>query len=230
MIEWVTVLTLIAGALVVLVVLHLVARSVNRSRAKAAAKSKAPNATAGQPHLVAGTIGDQGLTAGSGSVPKASTPGAASTGRQSAATDSTAIPNKSPGIAALPRRVARAKPIGPTKLARRPKRRANGAHAQASTFHPLSKAKPAIVRRPKRIAQVRRRKSSSSRAGCKNQDPNASASAINRNECARYLRAVPNPARIASQARPAKSAADTSRVINAVTTAPSITRPSACAT
>jgi len=133
-----------------------VSLSVNRSRAKAAAsKGKSTNVVAGQAEVVARTV-TQGATADLKSVPRTSEPRAASTARKPTATESIAVSDKSPRIPAVPKRPARAKPA---KLARRPKRRINGAHAGASAFRPLSKAEPAILRRPKRVVQVRRRKS-----------------------------------------------------------------------
>jgi hypothetical protein len=193
MMEWRTVLELIFSALVVLAILHLMARSVNRSRAKLLARASAPVApptpivtsapvSAPIPIVVAEPVSASPVVAPTpdmGAIEPAVTNDvlapavepfmpepvyevATAAAAVPAASKTVAGPRKIQVPASRPKR-AKAPISSKVKLANpkhRPKRPdvASDQRPPRAAFVALTKAKPAVSRRPKRTPQIRRRK------------------------------------------------------------------------
>jgi hypothetical protein len=162
MMDRLTVLELLLAALAVLVVLHFIARAVNRSRAKASvpapvAKVAVPPANPTRPRPVetptppAPTVGPrQQAPAADIILP---VPASNSTGTAKA---ETALPPIEWAGSTRPKRVVRAKAAAKAK--RRPKQSEQTFGRKRLPFRPVTKADPPVSRRPKRAAQARRRK------------------------------------------------------------------------
>jgi hypothetical protein len=137
-----TALKLLFAALIVLLVLHLIARSVNRSRATAAAPSPKKGKAEAKP------VGEVATPAPTVTIPVAPKIVAA-------------VPPRKPQVASKSgsKRAIRAK-APTTKPKGRPKRPDVAADRRSPrpAFLPVTKAKPAVNRRPKRAMQIRRRK------------------------------------------------------------------------
>jgi hypothetical protein len=153
MMEWLTVLEVLGASLVVLFVLHLMSVIVNRSRVREQAAARSREKPLGKAKVGANTASVSAAAAFSPS-PKIVIDTIPEPEIQSAAQ-----PPKSSTIqnADRSKHVKRAK-AAIKKIARSDKHRANGAHRPTPVFRPLSKAEPAILRRPKRTIEVRRRK------------------------------------------------------------------------
>ena len=157
-----TALELLGAALAVLLVLHLVARSVNRSRAKLSApppdqgKARAaPTEEVAKPAIAAPAVAAPAVAAPV--IPAALPAIAAPAANKTVAAAPTKIKARS---TAPSKRVVRAKSTPLAKPKRRPKRPAVAADQRVSrpAFLPVTKAKPAVHRGPKRAAPIRRRK------------------------------------------------------------------------
>jgi hypothetical protein len=165
MMDWLTLLEIGGGALAVLFVLHVIARVVNRSRAKAAAsklevpKPEVPKATAAATTNVPSASKEKPMVA-----PIAVTEKPVATNTRAApappipAPDYVvpATPPAAPPPPTASKRSSLTRAAAP-KAKRRPKP-ARLVVRKRPAFAPVTKAKPAATRRPKRTAQVRRRK------------------------------------------------------------------------
>jgi outer membrane biosynthesis protein TonB len=150
MMDWLTLLKLGGGALGLLLVLHLIARSVNRSRAKAAASLKTNVQTVRTEKPVV-----------AGRMPVTEKPAATISPAPLLAVpvpnnDFVPAPTEAPPLpaAAKPKPKTSAPAANPT---RRPKRKPPERRPRP-TFAPVTKAKPAVTRRPKPAKRIRRRK------------------------------------------------------------------------
>jgi hypothetical protein len=137
-----TALKLLFAALIVLLVLHLIARSVNRSRAKASAPAPSKGKAEATP------VGKVATSAPAAAIPVASKKVAA-------------VPPKKTQVTSKsgPKRAIRAK--APTTKPKRRRKRPDVVAEQRPprpAFLPVTKAKPAVNRRPKRATHIRRRK------------------------------------------------------------------------
>jgi hypothetical protein len=166
MIDRVAVLELLGSALLVLFVLHLVSVVVNRARAREQAAVRNTGDAAAKPKAGASTVPVSAATvtaaapAPETSIPKTAIPKTAiGVTRKPELKSAATVPKKSTlRGAGRPKQVGRAKAATAVKASRPRQNHANGVHRPAPVFRPLSKAKPAILRRPKRTVHVRRRK------------------------------------------------------------------------
>jgi hypothetical protein len=161
MIDRVAVLELLGSALLVLFVLHLVSVVVNRARAREQAAVRNTGNAAAKPKAGASTAAVSTATVTAAApAPKTAIPKTAiGVTRKPELKSAATVPKKSTlRGAGRPKQVRRAKAATAVKVARPRQHHANGVHRPAPVFRPLSKAKPAILRRPKRTVQVRRRK------------------------------------------------------------------------
>jgi len=162
MMDRLTVLELLLAGLAVLVVLHFIARAVNRARAKASApgpvaKVTVPPANPIRPRPVEtptapAPTADRKLQAPAVDIiPPVSASISAGTAKAE-----TALPPIEWAGSTRPKRVVRAKT--PAKAKRRPKQSEQAFVRKRLAFRPVTKADPPVSRRPKRAAQTRRRK------------------------------------------------------------------------
>jgi hypothetical protein len=160
MMDRLTVLELLLAALAVLVVLHFIARAVNRARAKTSvpapvAKVTVPPANPIRPRPAetptAPTAEPKQQAVATDIIPP--TPASNSAGTAEA---ETALPPIEWAGSTRPKRVVRAKTTAKAK--RRPKQSEQGFVRKRLAFRPVTKANPPVSRRPKRAAQTRRRK------------------------------------------------------------------------
>jgi hypothetical protein len=162
MMDRLTVLEFLLAALAVLVVLHFIARAVNRARAKASipapvAKVTVAPANPTRPRPVETPTAPAPMADPKQQAPAADIiPPVPASNSASTAKAETVLPPIEWAGSTRPKRVVRAKTAAKAK--RRPKQSEQALVRKRLAFRPVTKADPPVSRRPKRAAQARRRK------------------------------------------------------------------------